>query len=125
MDIHPTETAGDGRLKPRRTTYAPGDTRQELLECAQCGFLFRPGKDIEGDSQESPGIEEVVTTVVVNNNVNKLPVHLKNVAAFLVSSVNVSEPIVSSGCRFCGSLNPKAIGRNKDFEYPWENLENK
>lgn len=151
MDIHPGPNAGDGRLRPRDTTYKPGDNVQELLICAQCGFPFRPGKDLEGDSEDSPGIVQISTKVAVTQTPSKLPVHLQppyvfqdaksylldengnrilleDGSGYVLAEDNVmslSVPSVQSGCRFCGTLNPRAIGRNKDFDYGFRDLSNR
>lgn len=238
-DIHPGPQAGDGKPRPRNTTYKPGDRIIELRPCAQCGLPFRIGKDAEGDSQDSPGITRNSLAVAVSNNLERLPQPLKpsvheggtktssiiihyaaagpvtynglsnnnpgfplfqisdgngntytaavgvsifgfgdftinciadavgpivptgvltlvnpitNVSSpsypgsnvtnptvigtsasilplpladFYGSSVTVSDPVVSSGCRFCGSLNSRAVGRDKDFEIGYKNMENR
>jgi len=124
-DIHPTGTASDGRLRPRNTTYKPGDLEQEISGCAQCGFLFRDGKDVEGDSFDAPGITAQTKTVTVNISNSKLPQLLQGNSKFNVATVNAPDPAVNSGCRLCGSLNPKAKGRNADFDYAFRNMENK
>lgn len=111
-DLHPAPGAGTGRTEPRRTTYKRGDRIVELIRCAQCGFFFRDGIDVEGDSIESPGISEQVYVTQVNIAASKLPQPLKGMTKFIQSSVNYTGPTITTGCRLCGSLNPRGKNRN-------------
>lgn len=111
IDVHPTSTAGDGRLKPRRTTYKPKDRIIELRSCAQCGFPFRVGYDTEADSIDN-GAADQNTVINFTNSVSKLPQPLKNMAKFQSGSVNFYDSSSTTGCRFCHSLNPQGHGRN-------------
>lgn len=116
-DIHPSPTAGSGRLRPRRTTYGPNDAVQEMGECAQCGFPIRVGVDQEGDSADAPTITQVPQTVTVEADNSKLPQPLKDMAAFQNgATVTITSDQVegSGGCRFCHSLNWKGNGRTQD-----------
>lgn len=125
-DIHPTATGADGRRVPRRTTYKPGDRRIELIRCAQCGFLFREGIDVESDSKESPGISHADTTETVSRDNSKLPQPLKGMTKFSNGTIiNTATVEVTSGCRFCGSLNPRGNGRYAKEWFGSTSMENR
>lgn len=111
MNIHPTSTAGDGKSYPRRSTPKPSDVLDKRIRCAQCGFPFREDKETQGDSLDNAGPHSNVV-VTVNNDPNKLPQPLRGMSAFTVSSKTISESTAAAGCRFCHTLNPKAIRRN-------------
>lgn len=113
-EIHPGPTAGDGHYVPRRTTYKPGDRRIELIRCAQCGFFFRDEIDAEGDSQDSPMITQALQSLTVTNQ-NAPPQPLKSMSAFVYGATidDIYDQTIGGGCRFCGSLNPRGIGRNE------------
>lgn len=115
-DTHPSSTAGSGRLRPRRTTYGPNDTVQEMGECAQCGFPIRVGVDQEGDSADSPTITQSPQTVTVAVDNSKLPQPLKDMAAFQNGAqvTITADQEMSGGCRFCGTLNWRGNGRTQD-----------
>lgn len=113
-DIHPSSTAGDGKKVFRRTTYKPGDRQIELIRCAQCGLPFRDGIDTQGDSSDSPGVTQALQTVTVSADNAKLPQPLKNMTAFQngASVARIYDQTNSTGCRFCGSLNPRGVNRS-------------
>lgn len=125
-DLHPSPTAGDGQRIFRRTAYKPGDRVIDLIRCAQCGFPARDGIDAEGDSLDSPTISQELQTLTVTNQ-NPLPQPLKNMSAFAygASIDTISDQTISGGCRFCGSLNFRAVGRSQDpFSRARRSLEN-
>lgn len=117
-EIHPGPSAGDGRLEPRRTTYKRVDRIIELRRCAQCGFINRDGIEVTGDSQDSPGVSQIITVITNNRGIKNLPQPLVGVSAnsngvkFSSPSLQYTFPTVVSGCRLCGSLNSKGIDRN-------------
>lgn len=114
-NVHPTETGGDGRPSRRFGTPKPGDIKDDKIRCAQCGFPFRQDSDVQGDSQDSPGIAVADLAVAISNQQAKLPVHLQGLAAFSATSRTIKEPTVSSGCRLCGTYNPKGK-QSKEFD---------
>lgn len=114
-NIHPTETAGDGRRVWVKTKMRQ-DPTDDRIRCAQCGYFFKESRDSKGPSEGTPGIEIVQTSVAVNIPVAQMPSLLKNLSTFQATSVTVSEPMVRSGCPLCGTYNPKGVGRNDDFE---------
>lgn len=111
-DVHPTGTASTGReMYSRRGS--PSDAPESRIECAQCGFYVDTNRDTQGDG-ESNGVEIRDVEYAVANEQANLPIHLRDVDSFLVSSVTKKEPFVTSGCPFCGSLNSRAVGRDRD-----------
>lgn len=111
-DVHPTGTAGSGReIYSRRGS--PSDAPEDRVECAQCGFHVSLRRDTQGDG-DSNGIEIRDVTYSVANTQANLPIHLRDVSSFLVSSVAKKEPFVTSGCPFCGSFNSRGVGRDRD-----------
>jgi len=106
-NIHPTETAGAGKPLHRYATPKPGDIKDDKIRCAMCGLPFRLDSDTHGDSQDSPGITVADLAVAVSNDQSKLPIHLQGLAQFSVTSKTIKEPSVVSGCRLCGTYNPK------------------
>lgn len=115
IDIHPTETGGDGRPLRRFSTDKPGAVKDDRIRCAQCGFPFRTARDAKGDTQDSPGITQADETVSISNTQAKIPIHLQGLSAFSASSRDVPTPTVESGCRFCGTYNPEGR-QSKEFD---------
>lgn len=118
IDVHPTETAGDGKLVTARVKK-PGDPKDERIQCAQCGFYCKPDRDTEGDSgmtdaHDSSGIQIQDVTVPFSNTRNSLPQPLKDSATFLAASRVVKDPVVSAGCPFCGTMNYRGRLRDDD-----------
>lgn len=111
-DVHPSPSASTGReMYSRRGS--PTDAPEDRIECAQCGMYVSLGRDTQGDG-ESNGIEIRNVEYTVANTQANLPIHLRDVASFLVSSATKKEPFVTTGCPFCGSLNSRANGRDRD-----------
>ena len=114
IDVHPTETAGDGK-RIFRKVQKPGDLVIEYIRCAQCGFLFREDRDLQGNTENSAldGLETVTQTI--SNDASKLPVHLRDNPDFLVSSAEVTQRngLKGAGCPFCRSHNPTGRFRNE------------
>jgi hypothetical protein len=101
--VHPSPTAGDGRLLLKAKYAFPTDKPDHHRRCAMCGFAgFDEDTNQQGDSLNTPGISYggVVSSTV------KLP-------AYGPSGVPVSftdktvEPSVVGGCPFCGTYNPR------------------
>jgi hypothetical protein len=115
QDVHPTETGGDGKFLAKFATDKPGAVVDKRIRCAQCGLPFRTDMDVKGDTKDSPGIAIADLEVSINNDQEKIPIHLKGLSAFSASSRTISEPTVSSGCRFCGTYNPTGK-QSKEFD---------
>ena len=115
-DVHPSDTAGDGKPVNSRPGK-PGDPRESRITCAQCGFIVDTERDAMGDTgsdNQSGGTEIRNTTITINQTVNNLPIHLRDMATFRATSRVVKEPVVTSGCPLCGTYNPTARGRSSD-----------
>jgi hypothetical protein len=112
-DIHPTETGGDGRRIIERQ-QKPGDPVKHIIKCYQCGYSFMEDRD-EMSESETDGNELVTTTVTIANTQSKLPKPLQGMTRWALTSRNVVEPNVTSGCPLCGTYNPTGIGDEKDF----------
>jgi hypothetical protein len=115
-DVHPGPDAGDGKPIQRRTSK-PGDPPEGRIECAQCGFFFDSNRDVQGDSGGDgvqAGTEIQSTTVAIAATQANLPHHLRDIATFQASSRDVADPVVTSGCPLCGTLNPTGRYRNSD-----------
>lgn len=112
-NIHPTETGGSGRVLPEKTAK-PGDPKKHIIKCFQCGYSVIESRDLQAESTED-GNELVITTVTISNEQSKLPILLRNMATFLATSRNVTEPNVTSGCPLCGTYNPRGVGDDRDF----------
>lgn len=106
-NVHPTDTGGSGKFLRKFATPKPGDVKDDKIFCAMCGLPFRLGTDTHGDSQDSPGITIGDEVVAIDNDQDKLPIHLQGLSAFSQSSRTIKTPSVNSGCRLCGTYNPK------------------
>lgn len=114
-NVHPSETGGSGKFLRRFATPKPGDINDDKIFCAMCGLPFRLDVDTHGDATDSPGISIQNTTVPIANIQSKIPIHLQGLAAFSASSRTIKEPIVNSGCRLCGTYNPRGK-ESKEFD---------
>lgn len=125
-DIHPSQTAGTGRAI-KKQNEAPGDRVDRRIECGQCGFRFDPDRDTEGDSgsdESVGGITPQTVTIAISNDQDNLPVHLRGMDTFSATSRDVIDPVVSSGCPFCGTWNPRAQFRNDKAFYSGKDIRN-
>ena len=126
--FHPTDTAGSGQRITDRTSK-PGDLIDRRIECAQCGWLFNPDREAEGDTggdgyTSGVQIQDVEHTFA--NTERSLPSQLRDVATFTEPSRTIKEPVVAGGfgCPFCGSPNPSARGRYPDIMSGGKDLSN-
>lgn len=86
---HPGSTARSGRGYTNLGTSMNGDADDSVYRlCAQCGFPCKTDRDARGNSEESPGLQQVTTVVTIPGGTK-----------------NVIEMNVVSGCPFCGSHN--------------------
>jgi hypothetical protein len=113
MDVHPTSTAGDGKRKFERIPMK-GDPVKHIIACAQCGYSFVENRDKEERSDQN-GNEVVVTTVAIDNDQSKLPIHLQGMTTFAATSRDIDDPEVREGCPLCGTFNPRGLERTPEF----------
>ena len=97
--LHPSPTAGDGKIIPQAKYHYPTDKPDHHGRCAMCGFQIDYDVNQSGDTLLTPGITygaPVAATV-------KLPAsgNAKQVT-FVDTTI---EPNVIAGCPFCGSFN--------------------
>ena len=87
---HPGPTGRGGRrLFPLGTGMPQDVTDENFVMCGQCGFMVDLSKVVHGDSEDSPGLDYVQTTVNIPGGTK-----------------TVWEAKVVGGCPMCGSLNP-------------------
>jgi hypothetical protein len=113
--IHPTPTASDGRIIEQSHYIKQVDRLDDMIECAQCGFIIDLTKRSTGDSLgaiPSGGAIQKTQTFTPPRGVS--------------FTDQFADPVdTKSGCPFCNTLNPKAIGRGRTgFERPHESVEN-
>jgi len=97
--LHPSPTAGDGKAILQGKYHYPTDRPELPVRCAMCGFINDMDRTQQGDTLLTPGIKyngPVTATV-------KLPAY--NGVAQVSFSDTTIEPVVISGCAFCGSFN--------------------
>lgn len=113
--LHPGPNAGDGRVIDQ-SFYIRNDERLDnIINCAQCGWQMDLTKRGTGDSLgaiPSGSARQLTATV--------------NVPRGTSFTDQYADPVdTKSGCPFCNSLNPMAIGRGKTgFERPRNSVEN-
>lgn len=93
---HPGPTARHGRSYLNLGIKKRGDPDDSVYRlCAQCGFPCRIDRDKRGNSTDSPGLQQVTTSVPLQGG----------------GTQDVIEMQVVSGCPFCGSLNYEGLNR--------------
>ena len=93
--IHPGPNGRRGRGYRNLGVDKPGDDDDANYRlCHQCGWPCLITRDAMGNSEDSPGLSEVTTTVTIPDG-----------------TTTVIEKNVVSGCPFCGSHNYE--GRNQ------------
>lgn len=113
--VHPTESAGDGLVIEQSRYIKKSDKLDNMIECAQCGFIVNLDKRSTGPSMGAIGSPTAQTGTIVPPKPG------------ISATDNYADPVdTNSGCPFCNSMNPRAIGRgSKD---PWisntKNVEN-
>ncbi len=96
---HPGPTGRGGRRYSALGIDKPGDPDDATYrKCAQCGFPCKTDRDARGNSENSPGLQQVTTTVNI-------------VASLGGGTVDKIEMQVVAGCPFCGSLNYEGLNR--------------
>jgi hypothetical protein len=120
-DVHPSPSASTGREILKSTFIQPQDPAEHYIECAQCGYIKNLDKAVEGDAmetdstaQESGVHQQGISVTGLYTKVSSLPQALQSVQANYIGTFSHIEPVVTSGCPFCGSLNSRGIGRDSD-----------
>jgi hypothetical protein len=113
--VHPTETAGDAKVIEQSIYIKKTDKLDNMIECAQCGFIVNLDRRSIGPSMGAIPAAAAKTGTISPPGPGT------------PTTDNYADPVdTNSGCPFCNSMNPKAIGRgSKD---PWvsntKNIEN-
>lgn len=99
QDCHPGPTGRSGRrLFPLGQNMPQDPVDDGFCGCGQCGLLNDLTKIIHGDSEDSPGLQVVQTTVAIPGGTKV-----------------VLEMQVVAGCRKCGTLNPTLRNKMKPY----------
>ena len=140
---HPTESASDGRRIDQSHYIQHADRLDDMIQCAQCGWIIDLTKRSTGDSlgaipegsaipnggstfwAPSPplAVGTLVSEAKLESAGNGFP------HGGVVGSPEIdyfADPVdTGSGCPFCNTLNPFAVGRGKTgFERPRGSVEN-
>ncbi len=92
---HPGPTARSGRGYSTLGVDKRGDADDANYRmCAQCGFPALIGRDQRGNSEDSPGLTAVTTTVSIPGG-----------------TTTIIEMNVVAGCPLCGSLNYEGLNK--------------
>lgn len=112
--VHPTGSARDGLVIEQSVYIKKSDRLDNIIECAQCGFMVDLSKRSTG-----PSLGAIPNpTFVTDQGTPPKP--------GIPFSDTHGDPVdTRSGCPFCNSLNSRADGRYSD---PWttntKNVEN-
>jgi hypothetical protein len=115
ISLHPSESARDGKIIEQSIYIKKTDKLDNMIECAQCGFMVDLNRRATGPSMGAIGSPTPKSATVSPPSPG------------VSSTDQFADPVdTNSGCPFCNSMNPKAIGRgSKD---PWisntKNIEN-
>ena len=113
---HPTVSAQDGKVIEQSRYIKPSDQLDNIIECAQCGYMVNLKTRSTGDSMGA--IPEGSATPVSGSGTPPGP--------GIAFADSYADPVdTGSGCPFCNSMNPKAKGRGMTgFERPKSSMEN-
>jgi hypothetical protein len=107
ISVHPTETAGSGKLQSQSRYILKSDTLDRIVECAQCGFLVDLKQHPTGDSYGAIGSPTIKTDTVAapfwQSPQVKVPSYTET----------YGDPVGTAGCPLCGTMNPQAKGRGQ------------
>jgi ssDNA-binding Zn-finger/Zn-ribbon topoisomerase 1 len=107
IPVHPTETAGTGQQQKQSFYLKKSDIPDNIVECAQCGFLVDLRQHPSGDSYGAVGNPTIKTDNVGapfwQDTTVKVPSYTET----------YGDPQPTAGCPLCGTLNPQAKGRGQ------------
>lgn len=112
--LHPTPSARDGKVIEQSHYIKNSDKLDNIVQCAQCGFMVNLRTRSTGDSLGAIGAPQIKT----GSGTPPKP--------GIAFTDTYGDPVdTRSGCPLCNSMNPKAKGRDSD---PWttnsKNVEN-
>lgn len=125
--LHPSPTASDGQPIDQSHYIKKSERLDNMIECAQCGFIVDLTKRSTGKSMGAIPNPTITTGSITDSqigNIRNPPIPpYRALAAF---SDSYGDPVDSnSGCPFCNSMNPKGLGRDTDpFFANVKNIEN-
>lgn len=100
---HPGSTSRGGRAYPILGVDLPGDPDDANYRlCGQCGFPVLLTRDQQGNSIDSPGLNQVTTNVAINARQGG-------------GTVAKIEMQVVAGCPFCGTFNAQLFNKMKPY----------
>lgn len=105
--VHPSETAGTGKLQYQSRYIKKADPLDRIIECGQCGFPYDLKTRPSGDSFGAVGDPAISSENVAAPS--WMPAQAK-----VASYVNTyGDPGSSAGCPLCGTMNPQSKGRGQ------------
>jgi len=113
--LHPSESARDGQPIEQSIYIKKSDLLDDYIECAECGWYVNLRVRSTGDSLGAitPSGTQLSKTFTPPG-----PGTSQTDKYFDVVDTN-------SGCPFCNSMNPRAVGRDSDpFTFNTKNVEN-
>jgi hypothetical protein len=115
IPLHPTPSAGDGKVIEQSHHIPRTDKLDKMIECAQCGFIVDLSKRSTGGSMGA--IPEGSATPLSSTFTP---------TGGVAETDTYADPVdTNSGCPFCNSMNPRATGRGKNgFDRFRSSLEN-
>lgn len=100
--VHPTLSAGDGKIIDQSRFIPPTDKLDKMITCAQCGFVVDLSQRATG-----PSFGAISSFTPVSKTVSPP-------APGVSFTDQYADPQdTNSGCPFCNSMNPQAIGRGE------------
>lgn len=113
--VHPTPSAGDGRQIDQSRYIKKVDRLDNMIECAQCGFIVDLTKRPTGDS---------LGAIASGSAIQLTSTFTPPLGASQTDQY--ADPVdTNSGCPFCNTLNAQAKGRGMTgFERPHRSVEN-
>jgi len=113
--VHPGPNAGDGREIVQSRYIKKSDTLDDMIACAQCGFIVDLKKRATGPSQGAiPSGSATQKTGTISG------------PGLVTTTDYYADPVdTNSGCPLCNTMNPRATGRGyTGFERPRQSIEN-
>jgi hypothetical protein len=116
INLHPSVTAGDGREIDQSRSIKKVDKLDNMIACAQCGFIVDLTKRTTGDSQGA-----IPSGGATANSATVTPP-----SPGIAFTDAYADPVdTRSGCPFCNSMNPRAHDRGRTgFERARHSVEN-
>ena len=105
ISVHPTESADSGKLQHQSFFIKKSDIPDQIVECAQCGFLVDLRQHPSGDSYGAVG------NPLINTDNVGAPFWQDPTVQVPSYVETYGDPQPTAGCPLCGTLNPQGKGR--------------